>query len=314
MRIDLDILRQRADIAWESLRACALCPRKCGVDRLVGEIGYCGGNGRWGQGEAEPECVYLSSAGPHFGEETCLVGRGGSGTVFFSGCNLSCMFCQNAEISQGGEGMWVPISRLASIFLSLQNRGCHNLNIVTPTHFVSHLLRALVAATENGFRLPLVYNCGGYESVETIQLLDGIVDIYMPDFKYTDPRIAEELSDAPDYPQHAKAALRAMHRQVGNLQTDGPTGTATQGVLVRHLVLPENLAGTQEAVRFVAEELSTETYVNIMDQYRPCHHARQRPALSRSITAEEYQGAVDTAVRYGLHRGFPKKRSYCALW
>jgi putative pyruvate formate lyase activating enzyme len=314
MRIDLDVLKKRAEIAWESLRACALCPRKCGVDRLAGKIGYCGSHGRWGNGEPEPDCVYFSSAGPHFGEETCLVGRGGSGTVFFSGCNLSCMFCQNSEISQGGEGMWVPISRLASIFLSLQNRGCHNLNIVTPTHFVAHLLRALVTATEIGFRLPLVYNCGGYESVETIQLLDGIVDIYMPDFKYTDPKIAEELSDAPDYPRYAKAALKAMHRQVGDLRADGPAGTATRGLLIRHLVLPENLAGTEEAMRFIAEEISIETYVNIMDQYRPCHRAWRRPALSRSITAEEYQAAVDAAVRYGLHRGFPRKRSYSALW
>ena len=238
MIVSLETLEERAALAWDNLPACTLCPRECKADRLAGERGYCGSEGRWGTGKADPESVFLSSSGPHYGEEGCLVGRGGSGTVFFSGCNLSCMFCQNPEISQGGEGTWVSLKHLASMFLSLQHRGCHNLNIVTPSHFVAHFLKALVIAVKDGFKLPLVYNCGGYESLETLKLLDGIVDIYMPDFKYADTETAHRLSDVPDYPDNAKVALREMHRQVGDLRIDGPAGTATRGLLVRHLVLP----------------------------------------------------------------------------
>jgi putative pyruvate formate lyase activating enzyme len=218
------------------------------------------------------------------------------------------MFCQNGDISQAGAGSWVTVEHLSAMFLSLQRRGCHNLNIVTPTHFVAHLLQALVVAVEHGFDLPVVYNCGGYESVETLKLLDGIVDIYMPDFKYGDATVSGELSDVPDYPDRAKAALREMHRQVGDLRIDGPAGTATRGLLIRHLVLPSNLAGTDQVMYFLANELSTETYVNIMDQYRPCLRAHRHPVLSRGITAEEYQSAIETATRYGLHRGFPRER------
>jgi len=308
MRVDLETLKQRASEARERLVDCDLCPRRCGVNRLAGERGYCGSGGRLGNGKVDPDAVFVSSAMPHFGEEDCLVGRSGSGTVFFSGCNLSCLFCQNADISQGGEGTWVSLDQLARMFLDLDRRGCHNLNIVTPTHFVAQLLQALVIASKKGFNKPLVYNCGGYESLETLRLLDGVVDIYMPDFKYGSSTTAKEFSDAPDYTEHAKSALREMHRQVGDLRIDGPSGTATQGLLVRHLVLPNNLAGTDEVIRFLAEEISTETYINVMDQYRPCLYAHSHPSLDRRITSEEYQTAVETAGRHGLHRGFPRDR------
>ncbi|MFH1739448.1 MAG: radical SAM protein [bacterium] len=314
MIVSPETLEERAAFAWENLAACTLCPRECKADRLAGERGYCGSEGRWGIEKADPESVLISSAGPHYGEEGCLVGRGGSGTVFFSGCNLSCMFCQNAEISQGGEGTWVSLKHLASTFLSLQRRGCHNLNIVTPTHFVAHLLKALAIAVKDGFKLPLVYNCGGYESLETLKLLDGVVDIYMPDFKYADAETALRLSDVPDYPDRAKAALSEMHRQVGDLRIDGPAGTATRGLLVRHLVLPRNLAGSDEVMRFLATEISTDTYVNIMDQYRPCHRADCDRALSVRLTPEEYQAAIDAATRYGLHRGFTREQKHLPIW
>ncbi len=307
MQVGLETLKERASVGRERLKACNLCPRECGVDRVAGELGYCGLDGRLGNGDIDPDTVFVSSAMPHFGEEDCLVGRNGSGTVFFSGCNLTCLFCQNAEISQGGEGRWISLDRLASLFLDLDRRGCHNLNIVTPTHFVAQLLQALVFAAERGFDRPLVYNCGGYESVETIKLLDGIVDIYMPDFKYGDSATAQELSDAPDYAEHAKSAMREMHRQVGDLRIDGPSGTTTRGLLVRHLVLPNDLAGTQEVMRFLAEEISTETYVNIMDQYRPCLRAHTHTSVNRRISSDEYLSAVETAKQYGLHRGFPKE-------
>ncbi len=283
-------LPRRAHAAEGLLAACRLCPRECGARRLEGETGVCG---------IGAEAV-ISSAGPHFGEEPPLVGRGGSGTIFLTRCNLQCVFCQNSEISQRGEGETASAGDLARMMLRLQQLGCHNINLVTPTHQTPHILHALVIAVEGGLTLPLVYNCGGYESVEALRLLDGIVDIYMPDFKYADADVARRYSGVEDYPAVARAALREMHRQVGDLVLDG-RGIARRGLLVRHLVLPNDLAGTEEVVRFLAD-LSPATYVNIMGQYRPCHRADEHAPLARRPTREEMARAFRLARAAGLTR------------
>jgi putative pyruvate formate lyase activating enzyme len=243
----------------------------------------------------------VSSYGPHFGEEAPLVGRHGSGTIFFTYCNLHCVFCQNYTISQLGEGGPVNRGQLAEMMLSLQARGCHNINLVSPTHVVPYILEALELAVAKGLHLPLVYNSGGYDAIETLKLLDGIVDIYMPDMKYSDAKTAEELSGIKDYPKVNKAAVKEMHRQVGDLQLD-ETGIAQRGLLVRHLVLPNKLAGTEEVVRFLAREVSTNTYLNIMAQYHPCHRAFDIPQLARPLLEQEFQNAINLAHRQGLNR------------
>jgi len=245
--------------------------------------------------------VLISSYGPHFGEEAPLVGKHGSGTLFFTYCNLRCVFCQNYTISQLGEGSVISKEQLAKMMLSLQTKGCHNINLVTPSHVVPFILDALELAASMGLYLPLVYNSGGYDSVETLKLLDGIVDIYMPDMKYSDEKTAQELSGIKDYPEVNKAAIREMHRQVGDLQID-EQGVAQRGLLVRHLVLPNRLAGTQEVVRFLAQEVSTTTYLNIMAQYRPCYKAFDIPLLSRPVDKQEFSEAIDFAHQQGLHR------------
>ena len=243
----------------------------------------------------------VSSHGPHFGEEAPLVGRNGSGTIFFTFCNLRCVFCQNYTISQLGEGSTVDRETLARIMLSLQAGGCHNINFVSPTHVVPYILDALELAAGMGLHIPLVYNSGGYDSVETLELLDGIVDIYMPDMKYSDEKTAQQLSGIKDYPSINRAAIKEMHRQVGDLQVDGQ-GIARRGLLVRHLVLPNRLAGTDDVVRFLAREVSTHTYLNIMAQYHPCHNAFDIPKLSRPLLREEFKEAIDLAHRQGLKR------------
>jgi len=243
----------------------------------------------------------VSSYGPHFGEEAPLVGRYGSGTIFFTYCNLRCVFCQNYTISQLGEDNKTESEELAKIMLSLQARGCHNINLVSPTHVVPFILDALELAASMGLHLPLVYNSGGYDSVETLKLLDGIVDIYMPDMKYSDKKTAEQLSGVKDYPSINKATVREMHHQVGDLQMD-EQGVAQCGLLVRHLVLPNRLAGTKEIVRFLAREVSTDTYLNIMAQYHPCHQAFYIPSLSRSLLPKELHEAIDLAHQQGLKR------------
>jgi len=243
----------------------------------------------------------ISSYGPHFGEEAPLVGRQGSGTIFFTYCNLRCIFCQNYTISQLGDGSPVDREELARMMLSLQTRGCHNINLVSPTHVIPYILDALELAVSMGLNLPLVYNSGGYDSVETLELLDGIVDIYMPDMKYSDEKIAEQLSGIKDYPRINKAAIKEMHRQVGDLHID-EQGVAQRGLLVRHLVLPNRLAGTKEIVNFLAQEVSTNTYLNIMAQYHPCHKAFDIPQLSRPVNKEEFYEAIDLAHQQGLHR------------
>jgi putative pyruvate formate lyase activating enzyme len=277
--------------AREILRECRLCPRECRVDRLAGQKGKC---------QVTREVV-VSSYGPHFGEEAPLVGEHGSGTIFFAYCNLKCVFCQNYTISQLGEGTEITSDELAGMMLSLQAQGCHNINLVSPTHVVPYILAALEIAVRKGLSVPLVYNTGGYDSLETLRLLDRIVDIYMPDMKYSDTRIAEQLSGIKDYPGANQAAVKEMHRQVGDLQMD-EGGVAQRGLLVRHLVLPNRLAGTEEVVRFLAQEISRDTYLNIMAQYHPCHKAFDLPRLSRRITDKEFSEAIELAHRYGLNR------------
>ncbi|HIE51994.1 MAG TPA: radical SAM protein [Armatimonadetes bacterium] len=284
-------LQRRVERALSLLRECRVCPRACGVNRLAGEKGTC----RVGRQ------AMVSSFGPHFGEESPLVGYYGSGTIFLTYCNLRCVFCQNYDISHLGHGHPVAPEQLANMMLALQARGCHNINFVTPTHVVPQLLEAIVLAAERDLNVPLVYNCGGYESVETLRLLDGVFDIYMPDFKYTEATVAKRLSGAEDYPLIVKAALKEMHRQVGDLVVD-ERGIALRGMIVRHLVLPNNLAGTEEAMRFLAEELSPHTYVNVMAQYRPCYRALEFPEIARRPAREEFRAAVQAALNAGLHR------------
>jgi len=284
-------LTDRIDAARSLLSPCSVCPRNCAVDRLSNKTGAC----RTG------ERAIISSFNPHFGEEAPLVGRGGSGTIFFANCNLKCIFCQNFEISQLGEGEPVEPDKIATIMLYLQRLGCENINFVSPTHVVPQILSALPNAIERGLRLPLVYNTGGYDSIATLKLLDGIVDIYMPDMKYADNATAKKLSGIDDYVERNRAAVIEMHRQVGDLQIN-EDGIATRGLLVRHLVLPEGLAGTDETTRFIAQRVSKDTYINLMDQYRPCYKADTVAALRRGITRREYEEAVQIASRNGLWR------------
>ncbi len=282
----------RIERAFGMMKKCSVCPRACGVDRTKGETGFC----RAG------DHPVLSSYGPHFGEERPLVGHGGSGTIFMTYCNLGCIFCQNDSISRCGEGDRVSFEDFSRIMVQLQRRGCHNINFVSPSHFVPHILKALPRAVELGLTVPLVYNTGGYDSVETLRLLDGVFDIYMPDFKYADSEASERYSGAPDYPEVVTAALKEMHRQTGDLEMDGD-GIALRGLLVRHLVLPEGLAGTREAMRFLATKISRNTYVNIMDQYRPCGNLIQPGSpLARRITRDEFREAIRMAREEGITR------------
>lgn len=284
-------LQERIDQAQERLRECNICPRNCKVNRLEGEIGYC---------KIGAQAV-ISSANPHFGEEAPLVGSGGSGTIFMTSCNLKCVFCQNYEISHHMEGQEVDTPTFGGLMVGLQRLGCHNINFVTPSHVVPQILEAVKWAAEEGLQIPLVYNSGGYDSVETLKLLDGVIDIYMPDLKFMDARVSKDLMNAPDYPEAARAAIIEMHRQVGDLQIN-EKGIATRGLLVRHLVMPDDMAGTREAMRFLAKEVSTNTYVNIMNQYRPCGTAHEHPKLDRSVTRDEYTRAIHEALEEGIER------------
>ena len=284
-------LHKRIELLNKILEDCCLCPRNCRVNRFKGEKGVC----RVG---ALP---MVSSFHAHFGEERPLVGYYGSGTIFLTYCNLKCLFCQNYDISHLGEGREISREELGSMMISLMRQGCHNINFVTPTHQAAQIVSSLPSAIENGLDIPLVYNCGGYESVETIKLLDGIIDIYMPDFKYGNNESAKKLSAAPDYVEVAKGAVKEMHRQVGDLKID-KRGIAQRGLLIRHLVLPSSLAGTREVMRFVAKEISRNTYVNIMGQYRPCYKAFEHPPMNRRITSEEFEEAVRIAREEGLGR------------
>jgi len=286
-------LQERVKILREILQECRLCPRECKVNRLEGEKGYCGAGND----------LTISSAFPHFGEEPPLVGYYGSGTIFLTHCNLRCAFCQNYDISHGGEGERISASDLVKYMLALQTRGCHNINFVTPTHYVPQIVAVLPEAIEMGLKIPLVYNCGGYESLEVIRLLDGIIDIYMPDAKFSQEEYAAKYCNAPDYPEVIKRVLLEMHRQVGDLQLDGQ-GIAHRGLLIRHLVMPGGVAGTKEIVPFIANRLSTHSYVNIMNQYRPLYKAGTHAEINRRVSFREYREAIQIAKKAGLHRGF----------
>lgn len=278
----------RLEEAYALLSPCRLCPRNCEVMRLEGQKGFCG-IGR---------NAVVSSSGPHFGEEAPLVGQCGSGTIFFAGCNLGCLFCQNYDISHLRAGEEVSTEKIASLMLALEKRGCHNINFVTPTHVSPQIMEATQIARRTGLSVPTVYNCGGYESVETLRLLEGTIDIYMPDAKYADPKWSKKFSGAKDYPEVMKAALKEMHRQVGNLVIQN--GIAVRGLLVRHLVLPNNVAGSRGIIDFVAEEISPDTYINVMDQYYPCYRAGEFGEINRRITYEEYEEAYAYAKEKGL--------------
>ncbi|KPK43323.1 MAG: radical SAM protein [Nitrospira bacterium SM23_35] len=291
LQLPPNVLSDKVREAGEILKECTLCPRQCRVDRTTDQRGFC----RTG------DKPFISSFGPHFGEEKPLVGRFGSGTIFMGSCNLGCLFCQNYSISHLGEGTEISFEKLSEIMLSLQKQGCHNINFVTPTHQMPLILRSLLIASEKGLILPIVYNCGGYESLHAIKILDGVVDIYMPDFKYMDPAMALKYSEAEDYPESAQVALKEMHRQVGDLITDR-RGIAMRGLLVRHLVLPEGIAGTAGVVKFLAEEISKNTYLNIMDQSHPFFQAFENPPLNRRIEQQEYADAVQMAIDAGLKR------------
>lgn len=288
-------LTKKIEALYEILKNCNLCPRKCGVNRLKGQKGYC----------KSTEEILVSNVGPHFGEEDVLVGMGGSGTIFFTNCNLGCVFCQNYEISRLGEGKIYSVEELAKAMLYLQKIGTHNINLVTPTHFVPQIVKSIKIAYENGLMLPIVFNCGGYESLETIRILDGVIDIYMPDFKYADNLSAKKYSNAPDYFERASEAIKEMHRQVGDLKTRD--GVAFQGLLVRHLVMPNDVANSQEVLKFISSEISKETYINIMDQYRPCFKSHDFKEINRKILLSEYNRVIDFAVELGLKRGFNKR-------
>ena len=286
-------LKRRVQDLWDILKDCRLCPRECRANRLEGEVGYC---------KADSGLI-VSSAFPHFGEESPLVGYHGSGTIFLTHCNLRCIFCQNFDISHLGRGERITSSDMARMMIRLQELGCHNINFVTPTHYVPQIVASLPEAVEHGLRIPLVYNCSGYESLEVIQLLEGIVDIYMPDAKFMDEKYSKEYCNAPDYPGVLQEVLKEMHRQVGDLKTDSH-GIAEKGLLIRHLVMPGGVASSEAVLRFIAEEISVHTYVNIMDQYRPEYHACEHVPINRRITHKEYREATQLAKRFQLHRGF----------
>ena len=285
-------LEERASRAWQRLEDCDLCARYCRTNRLETIKGAVCRTG---------EHALVHSYGPHHGEEDPLRGRRGSGTIFFSWCNLRCVYCQNWDISQKGLGQEVEPEDLARMMLELQSQGCHNINFVTPSHVVAQIIAAVAIAAKQGLTLPLVYNTGGYDSLEALELLDGIIDIYMPDVKYGDSNKARRYSNVRNYVEVNRAAVREMHRQVGDLVIDN-NGIAVRGLLVRHLVLPRNIAGTDSMLRFLAQDISTDTYLNIMDQYRPCYRAGENTPLDRPITKGEYEQALALADETGLTR------------
>ncbi len=286
-------LHQRAAALWDRLQSCTICPRRCNKNRIAGKVGVC----RTG---AE---LLVSSYGPHFGEESPLVGINGSGTIFFTNCNLWCLFCQNYEISHLRHGNPISTNHLATIMLHLQEIGCHNINLVTPTHVIPHIVKGLIPAIEKGLHIPLVYNTSGYDSVETLKMLDGAVDIYMPDIKYSDNNNSKRYSGVKDYWTYVQPAIVEMHRQVGDLRTD-EDGIARHGLLIRHLVLPNHVSGSEKVLEFIAKEISLTSYVNIMNQYRPAFKALTLPGINRSISSEEFGEVLTYARRCGLTRGF----------
>lgn len=291
LQMDPEQLPERVNRLNALVSPCILCPRKCGTDRQHEKTGYC----RTGR------LPIVSSANVHYGEERPLSGTHGSGTIFLTNCNLGCTFCQNYDISHQGVGQMVPVSELARIMLDLQQSGCHNINFVTPSHQIHAIVEAISLAARDGLCLPVVYNTGGYDSVETLRLLDGIFDIYMPDLKFTDPAASAGLAEAADYPEVAARAVIEMHRQVGDLVTD-EKGVAQRGLLVRHLVLPGGLAGSDKTFQFLAEEISRNTYLNVMAQYYPCHDAIGQPVIGELLSRSDFLEALELAKKHGLER------------
>jgi putative pyruvate formate lyase activating enzyme len=285
-------MQDKIKAAYKLMESCRLCPRKCGVNRFRGEKGFCKAG----------LLPMVSSFHAHFGEEPPISGQNGSGTIFFTHCSLRCVFCQNHPISQMGQGGEVSVERLAGMMIELQDKGCHNINFVTPTHYMPQILEAVSIARKNGLSVPLVYNCGGYESLEALSILDGVIDIYMPDMKYSDNEASEKYSAAPDYFEVSKKAVKEMFRQAGNLKTE--KGIAKQGLLIRHLVLPDGLSGSGKIFDFIKKEIWSGTYVNIMAQYYPCHLAFKFSEISRRITRREYMDTLALAREKGLLGGF----------
>ncbi len=293
------LLSKKIDSAYSKLKACNLCPRNCGADRTAGETGVCKTGNQ----------AMVSSYSPHFGEEAPLVGSHGSGTIFFTHCNLMCLFCQNFDISHEGHGVEVSCEQIAAVMLALQKQRCHNINFVTPSHVIPQILAAVDIAVQNGLTVPLVFNTGGYDRVETLKLLEGVFDIYMPDFKFWDSQIAASACDARNYPEVARRALIEMHRQVGDLVVNKDQ-IAQRGLLIRHLVLPHGLAGTREVMRFIATHISPNSYVNIMSQYRPCGRAAEINGLDTYPSREDYREAVNTARQEGITRLDQPRRAF----
>ncbi|MFH1640640.1 MAG: radical SAM protein [Candidatus Omnitrophota bacterium] len=281
------------DESFKMFESCCICPRRCNVNRLKDKEGFC-------QTGFKPQVCSLM---PHFGEEPPISGECGSGTIFFSWCNMKCVYCQNYEFSQSGKGREVSFEELADFMLRLQDFGCHNINLVSPTHIMPQILKALNSAIFKGLKIPLVYNTGGYELPEMIKLLDGIVDIYLPDMRYADNEMAIKYSDAKDYPKYNQEALKEMYRQVGNAEMDN-RGIISKGLIIRHLVLPNNISGTQKIMEFISKDLSKDAYISLMSQYFPCNNAEQFKEISRRLTSSEYEEAQQSMHKYGLEKGW----------
>jgi putative pyruvate formate lyase activating enzyme len=286
-------LTERIDKAFSLLESCSLCPRRCGVNRLKDKRGFC----------KTGSLARVYSYMPHFGEEPPISGQRGSGTIFFSGCNMACVYCQNYKFSQLNEGRQVQPSELAQFMLELQESGCHNINLVTPTHVMPQILQALSLAIPRGLKLPLVYNTSGYELPEVIRLLQGIVDIFLTDMRYAEDEMSLRYSNTPDYPEYNQAAVKYMHRQAGIAQID-KQGLINKGLIIRHLVLPDNIAGTARIMRFIARQISPQAYISLMSQYLPCHKAGRYPELSRRISEQEYARAQEIMLSCGLSNGW----------
>lgn len=286
-------LKIMAEKAFGMLSSCSICPHQCKVNRIENELGFCR------TGSKITICSYM----PHHGEEPPISGKNGSGTIFFSNCTMGCLYCQNYEFSQMGEGKEVETEELADFMLRLQKLGCHNINLVTPTHIMPQILKALFSAIPKGLSIPLVYNTSGYESPEIIAMLDEIVDIYLPDMRYADESMAKKFSRAPGYPHYNQESVIEMHRQVGIANID-EKGIITKGLIIRHLVLPNNISGTEKIMKFISENISKDTYISLMSQYLPCYKADQTKEISRRITSEEYRAAEDIMLHYGLYNGW----------
>lgn len=286
--VNREIKLKTIERAYNILVSCKLCPRKCGTNRLNNEKGFCGIGAR----------AVVSSVTPHFGEESVLVGSRGSGTIFFAGCNLGCVFCQNYDISQLRHGYEMEVEDLVNMMLQLQSMGCVNINFVTPTHVIPHIIESVYLARNMDLKIPIVYNCGGYESVESLRLLEGTIDIYMPDAKYLNPDSSKKYSFAQDYPEVMKSALLEMHKQVGDLQIED--GVAVRGLMVRHLVMPNNIACSKEIIDFLANDISENTFLNVMGQYRPTFNAHKYPELNRHLTHDEFHNVYSYAKKRGL--------------